>query len=176
MQSTWQRKQPSQINPIPPDPTITIQTDPRSTMMSYRLSLLLCALVYSLSVYSAAAFVAPTGRPGAQFPSLISPIEKNVHKSIQQQRQSVGNVQVQGLFGLGAPEIAVILAVGAFIVGPEQLGNFAGQFKESLNEVPDELKKIPDEFQKGLEEGEINARARNAKDMKKSPVLKEGEE
>lgn len=143
--------------------------------MSYRLSLLLCALVCSLSFYPAAAFLTPTGRPGAQFPPL-SPIENNVHKSIQQQRQSVGNVQVQGLFGLGAPEIAVILAVGAFIVGPEQLGNFAGQFKESLNEVPDELKKIPNEFQKGLEEGEINARARNAKDMKKSPVLKEGEE
>ena len=96
---------------------------------------------------------------------------------MQRQRQSVGKVQVQGLFGLGGPEIAIILIVGAFVVGPEQLGNFAGQFKGSLDEVPDELKKIPDEFQKGLEEGEINARARNAKRMKKAPSsLKEGEE
>ncbi|CAJ1950508.1 unnamed protein product [Cylindrotheca closterium] len=146
-------------------------------MMNCRLSLLLCALVHSLTFYSASAFVTPTKCPGAQFSSL-SPIEKNghQHKSVQQQRHSVGNIQVQGLFGLGAPEIAVILAVGAFIVGPEKLGSFAGELKESLNEVPDELKKIPEEFQKGVEEGEINARSRNAKTMKKAPALKKGEE
>ena len=62
-------------------------------------------------------------------------------------------------------------------MGPEQIGRFAGQFKESLNEVPDELKKIPEEFQKGVEEGEINARARNAKSMKKAPSsLEEGKD
>lgn len=143
-------------------------------MISCRLSLLLCSLLHSLTFYSASAFVTPTNRPRAQFSSR-SPID-NSHKSVQQQRHSVASVQVQGIFGLGAPEIAVILAVGAFIIGPEQLGNFAGQFKESLNEVPDELKKIPEEFQKGLEEGEINARSKKAKVMKKAPALEEGEE
>lgn len=144
--------------------------------MLARLSLLLCFLVQSLTLFSASAFVTPTQRPGAQFSSLSPPVQ-TCHKSLQNQRQSVGTVQVQGLFGLGGPEIAVILLVGAFIVGPEQIGRFAGQFKESLNEVPDELKKIPEEFQKGVEEGEINARARNAKSMKNAPSsLKEGKD
>lgn len=144
-------------------------------MISCRLTLLLCVLVHSLTIFSASAFVTPTQRPGTQFSSL-SPFPIG-HKSLERQRQSVGKVQVQGLFGLGGPEIAVILLVGAFILGPEQIGNFAGQLKESLNEVPDELKKIPEEFQKGVEEGEISARARNAKEMKPAPPsLGEGEE
>lgn len=87
------------------------------------------------------------------------------HAALTRQRRSVAAVQTQGLFGLGGLEIAVILIVVAFIIGPEKLGSMVGGIKTSLDDVPDELKKIPEEFQKGLEEGEINARARNAKKM-----------
>ena len=88
-------------------------------MISCRVSLLLCVLVHSLAVFSASAFVTPTQRPGTQFSSL-SPFPIG-HKSLERQRQSVGKVQVQELFGLGGPEIAVILLVGAFIVTPDPL-------------------------------------------------------
>lgn len=106
-----------------------------------------------------------------------SPAEKitaplaNVHPSLGRQRQSVSSIQVRGLFGLGGPELAIIAIVGAFVIGPENLGKMAGQFKSGLDDVPDELKKIPEEFQKGVEEGETNARARNAKQMESFPEL-----
>ena len=78
-----------------------------------------------------------------------------------------------GLFGLGAAEIAVILIVVAFILGPDQIGkmagNMAGRVKGEYDGLPDELKKIPEEFQKGYEESTVNARARNAKEMEKVP-------
>ncbi|KAL3920943.1 MAG: hypothetical protein SGARI_006813, partial [Bacillariaceae sp.] len=75
-----------------------------------------------------------------------------------------------GLFGLGAAEIAVILIVVAFVLGPDQIGKMAGNMAGRVKgELPDELKKIPDEFQKGYEESTVNARARNAKKMKKVP-------
>jgi Sec-independent protein translocase protein TatA len=94
----------------------------------------------------------------------------NTHAALMRQRRSIASVQTQGLFGLGVPEIAIILIVGAFIVGPEKLGSMAGQFKGGLDDgIPDELKKIPEEFKKGVEEGETNARARNAKKMTPPP-------
>lgn len=93
------------------------------------------------------------------------------HQSQDRQRQSMSTIQLQGLFGLGGPELAVIAIVGAFVIGPENLGRMAGQLKTSLDDVPEELKKIPEEFQKGVEEGEINARSRNAKQMKSAPEL-----
>ena len=39
--------------------------------------------------------------------------------ALQRQRKSVANVQTMGLFGLGAPEIAVILVAAAFLLGPQ---------------------------------------------------------
>jgi sec-independent protein translocase protein TatA len=99
--------------------------------------------------------------------------EMHTHVSISKQRRSITSIQTQGLFGLGAPEIAIILVAAAFLIGPQQLGKFAGQFKNELDNVPDELKKIPEEFQKGLEEGETNARARKAKVMKPPPIDRE---
>lgn len=78
-----------------------------------------------------------------------------------------------GLFGLGGPEIAIILAVGAFVIGPQQLGSMfgsmAGSLKEEYRDLPDDLKKIPEEFQKGFEESTENAKARNAKQMEALP-------
>jgi Sec-independent protein translocase protein TatA len=82
-----------------------------------------------------------------------------------------------GLFGLGFLEIAVILGVGAFLVGPETLGKMAGQFKGgSMDSIPDEFKKIPEEFQKGLQEGEANARSKRAKPMKRPKPSKKPDE
>mmetsp|Transcript_10977 Transcript_10977/g.25978 ORF Transcript_10977/g.25978 Transcript_10977/m.25978 type:complete len:165 (-) Transcript_10977:329-823(-) len=101
---------------------------------------------------------------------LIQPCANNV---LSRQRRSVANVQTMGLFGLGAPEIVIILAVGAFVIGPQQLGsmagNFAGTLKDEYADLPDELRKIPEEFQKGYEETTENAKARNAKPMEKLP-------
>ena len=88
------------------------------------------------------------------------------HASLSRQRRSVASIQTHGIFGLGGLELAIILAAAAFLIGPQQLGKITGQFKTGL---PDELKKIPEEFQKGVEEGETNARARNAKVMKPPP-------
>eukprot|EP00557_Chaetoceros_sp_GSL56_P004756 CAMPEP_0176488858 /NCGR_PEP_ID=MMETSP0200_2-20121128/6952_1 /TAXON_ID=947934 /ORGANISM="Chaetoceros sp., Strain GSL56" /LENGTH=80 /DNA_ID=CAMNT_0017885907 /DNA_START=358 /DNA_END=600 /DNA_ORIENTATION=- len=64
-------------------------------------------------------------------------------------------------FGLGLPEIAIILVAAAFLLGPQkiaELGRDAGK-------MTTELKKVPEEFQKGLEEGEIEARSKRAKPM-----------
>ena len=118
------------------------------------------------------AFLSPVAQPSVSLSSPInhSPFDCNrQHVSLKRQRQSVAQVQTMGLFGLGGPEIAVILAVGAFLVGPQQIGNFVGKLKSDFDDVPEELKRIPEEFQKGIEEGEINARARNAKKMDKLP-------
>jgi Sec-independent protein translocase protein TatA len=83
-----------------------------------------------------------------------------------------------GLFGLGAPEIVVILVAVAFVVGPQQIGRMAGDLagkaKGELNELPEDLKRIPEEFMKGVDEGETNSRARNAKPMKDEAKEKEG--
>mmetsp|Transcript_8123 Transcript_8123/g.20803 ORF Transcript_8123/g.20803 Transcript_8123/m.20803 type:complete len:145 (-) Transcript_8123:413-847(-) len=59
-----------------------------------------------------------------------------------------------GLFGLGPPEIAVILAVGGFVLGPTKLAELARDF----GKVAGELKDVPKEFQEGLAEGEAETR------------------
>ena len=63
-----------------------------------------------------------------------------------------------GLFGLGGPEVAVIVVVAAFILGPEKL---AGLSKD-LGKVAGELKEVPKEFQKGIEEGEASNMSRKS--------------
>ncbi|CAM9331188.1 unnamed protein product [Ascophyllum nodosum] len=57
------------------------------------------------------------------------------------------------LFGLGAPEIAVCLAVAAVILGPDKLAGVAKDF----GKMAGELKDVPKEFQAGIAEGEANA-------------------
>eukprot|EP00591_Stephanopyxis_turris_P004348 CAMPEP_0195519396 /NCGR_PEP_ID=MMETSP0794_2-20130614/14673_1 /TAXON_ID=515487 /ORGANISM="Stephanopyxis turris, Strain CCMP 815" /LENGTH=71 /DNA_ID=CAMNT_0040648535 /DNA_START=371 /DNA_END=586 /DNA_ORIENTATION=+ len=70
-----------------------------------------------------------------------------------------------GLFGLGGPEIAIILIVGAFVLGPEKLASLG----RDAGKMAGELKEVPKEFQKGIEEGEAEARAIKAKSMEKEP-------
>ena len=59
-----------------------------------------------------------------------------------------------GLFGLGAPEIAVILVAAAFLLGPQKLAELG----KEAGKIAGELKEVPKEFQKGLEEGEEQAK------------------
>jgi len=82
-----------------------------------------------------------------------------------------------GLFGLGAPEIAIVAVAAAFVIGPQKLGNMLGGVKGGLDDgLPEDLKRIPEEFQKGVQEGEANARARNAKPMQAIPKEMEAAE
>ena len=76
-----------------------------------------------------------------------------------------------GLFGLGGFEIAIILVAGAFVLGPEKLA----EMSRGAGKMSSELTDIPREFQKGLEEGEADARSRKAKPMKKVRLPKEEE-
>eukprot|EP00903_Cladosiphon_okamuranus_P017888 g16461.t1 len=55
-----------------------------------------------------------------------------------------------GLFGLGAPEIAVCIAVAALILGPDKMAGFA----KDMGKMAGELKDVPKEFQAGIQEGE----------------------
>mmetsp|Transcript_5679 Transcript_5679/g.7258 ORF Transcript_5679/g.7258 Transcript_5679/m.7258 type:complete len:138 (-) Transcript_5679:217-630(-) len=78
---------------------------------------------------------------------------------IQNQRYSMAQVQTMSLFGLGGPELAVILIAGAFLLGPEKLASLG----KDAGKIAGELKEVPKEFQKGLQEGE-----EQAMEMKKS--------
>lgn len=74
---------------------------------------------------------------------------------LQRQRKSVASVQMMGLFGLGAPEIAVILVAAAFLLGPQKLAELG----KDAGKIAGELKEVPKEFQAGLKEGEQAAQA-----------------
>lgn len=58
-----------------------------------------------------------------------------------------------GLFGLGPAEIAIVLVVAAFLLGPQKLAELG----KDAGKVAGELKEVPKEFQKGLAEGEAEA-------------------
>lgn len=81
------------------------------------------------------------------------PSNNNIPAALQHQRKSVANVQTMGLFGLGAPEIAIILVAAAFVLGPQKLAELG----KDAGKIAGELKEVPKEFQKGLQEGESNA-------------------
>jgi Sec-independent protein translocase protein TatA len=74
------------------------------------------------------------------------------------------------LFGLGLGEIVLVLVGIALVLGPEKLGEMVRSSSETAKEYQQELSKVPDEFQKGMAEGEIEARARKAKPMRKVGV------
>ncbi len=91
------------------------------------------------------------------FRSMTQPTIPSSHyytpAALQHQRKSVANVQTMGLFGLGAPEIAIILVAAAFVLGPQKLAELG----KDAGKIAGELKEVPKEFQKGLQEGEANA-------------------
>jgi Sec-independent protein translocase protein TatA len=90
--------------------------------------------------------------------------------SLQRQRQSVAPVQTMGLFGLGGLEIAVILIGVGVVLGPERILEMVRSSGDTAEEYKKELSKVPDEFKKGMEEGEMEARSRKAKVIKKVVV------
>mmetsp|Transcript_20509 Transcript_20509/g.33287 ORF Transcript_20509/g.33287 Transcript_20509/m.33287 type:complete len:149 (-) Transcript_20509:314-760(-) len=80
-------------------------------------------------------------------------IAENHPVAIKNQRSSMASVQTMGLFGLGGPEIAVILIAGAFLLGPSKLAELG----KEAGKMAGELKEVPKEFQEGLAEGEKQA-------------------
>lgn len=107
-------------------------------------------------------------------PSFIDQSQVGAHPLVKRQRKSVGSIQMMGLFGLGLGEIGVILLVVAFVLGPQTLGKLARGSVAVAKEYKEELSKVPEEFQKGLEEGEADARARKARPIR--PVAKKTKE
>ena len=100
------------------------------------------------------------------YPSYIqnqgqSYIEQNLPIGLQRQRRSMSSVATMSLFGLGGPEIAIILVAAAFLLGPQKLAELG----KDAGKIAGELKEVPKEFQKGFEDGEENAKAQRAKEM-----------
>ncbi|KAL7464190.1 hypothetical protein ACHAXS_004526 [Conticribra weissflogii] len=89
---------------------------------------------------------------------------------VQKQRSSMASVQTMGLFGLGGPEIAVILIAGAFLLGPQKLAELG----KEAGKMAGELKEVPKEFQEGLAEGERQAQAMK-KEISDSSSVKDAE-
>jgi len=127
--------------------------------MNAKLSLLLAFLVASAQAF------APVSRAFRSTNNVVAPgttaFETFAPPALQRQRQSVAPVQTMGLFGLGAPEIAVILVAAAFLLGPQKLAELG----KDAGKIAGELKEVPKEFQEGLKEGE-----KQAMEMKKSNV------
>ena len=109
-----------------------------------------------LLVTSSQAFVPPS-RSGLVTSSAVTRTTSQAYAppALQRQRQSVAAIQLQGLFGLGVPEIGVILVAAAFLLGPQKLAELG----KDAGKIAGELKEVPKEFQKGLEEGEAQAKA-----------------
>jgi sec-independent protein translocase protein TatA len=99
------------------------------------------------------AFAPSTHTFGVPAVRSSSPLEKPA--ALLRQRQSVAQVQTMGLFGLGAPEIGVILVAAAFLLGPEKLAELG----KDAGKIAGELKEVPKEFQAGMKEGEAQAKA-----------------
>jgi sec-independent protein translocase protein TatA len=153
-------------------------------MKAFLVSRILVVLAASLYAVTKVASFAPSPSTAATSSTVVSgPFQnKNPHTLLSQenvspvlarQRRSVASVQTCGLFGLGLPEIALILVAVVFLVGPEKLGELVRESGKTARELADELKNVPEEFQKGMEEGESEARSRKAKQMK--PVDKDNE-
>jgi sec-independent protein translocase protein TatA len=81
-------------------------------------------------------------------------------------RKSLVDVSCQGLFGLGIPEIAIVSVAAFFVFGPQFLSrSTAKSLGRDMGKLSNEIKDIPTQFQKGMEEGEIEAKSRNAKSI-----------
>ena len=114
------------------------------------------------------------------FPSPIifspAPIISNRHhiSTISNRKTITTTTRLQSFFGLGPGELILIAIAGLLVVGPTKLlrlskeaGEVAGKTASGFGDEWDEIKSIPEEFQKGVEEGEIEARSRKARVMDK---------
>ncbi|KAL7543563.1 hypothetical protein ACHAXR_012872 [Thalassiosira sp. AJA248-18] len=152
--------------------------------------LLLAAIAIFQSSYASAFLPSPSitraagRRPHSPIPSsaqiivtssLInsSPSNTQLHPfSSSRTTRSSSSSQLHSFFGLGPAELIIIAIAGVIFIGPSKLlqfskeaGEVAGKTGTSMGSEWSELKAIPEEFQKGVEEGEIEARSRKAKVM-----------
>ena len=127
--------------------------------LSFILVLLVCAQAFVPvpRVHLAGGGVIPLSGPSLSSPPSTVAFQQDcyyVPAILQRQRKSVAPVQTMGLFGLGVPEIGVILVAAAFLLGPQKLAELG----KDAGKIAGELKEVPKEFQKGLEEGEEQAK------------------
>lgn len=101
-----------------------------------------------------------------------SPININSPSSSHPNTNSQTTSQLSSFFGLGPAELIIIAIAGLVVIGPDKLlqfskeaGEVAGKTGTGMGDEWSEIKAIPEEFQKGVEEGEIEARSRKAKVM-----------
>ena len=106
-------------------------------------------------------------------PPIISTKRQHI-STISSRRTTINTTRLQSFFGLGPGELILIAIAGLLVAGPTKLlrlskeaGEVAGKTASGLGNEWDEIKSIPEEFQKGVEEGEIEARSRKAKVMDK---------
>jgi Sec-independent protein translocase protein TatA len=144
-------------------------------MRSFR-NLALLALLLQPAVRAfvgPASFAAVQVRAARPNTSSTHRVDQDRPAALQRQRQSVAAIQTRGLFGLGFAEIAIILVGVGFVLGPANIGKLVKSSSQQASVFQEELKKVPAEFEKGMEEGESNARSRKAKVI---PVKKERSE
>ena len=119
------------------------------------------AVIFAAFAASASAFV-PNSAIGrsvvssstARVPQGSEYIASQQPVAVRKSRSSVASVQTMGLFGLGGPEIAVILVAAAFLLGPQKLAELG----KDAGKIAGELKEVPKEFQAGMAEGEAAAK------------------
>jgi len=99
-------------------------------------------------------------------------IEQQLPTVVQRQRSSMSSVSTMGLFGLGAPEIAIIAIAAAFLLGPQKLAELG----KDAGKIAGELKEVPKEFQAGLAEGEQQAKAMKAEMSSEDAKIEEKSE
>mmetsp|Transcript_2612 Transcript_2612/g.3486 ORF Transcript_2612/g.3486 Transcript_2612/m.3486 type:complete len:148 (-) Transcript_2612:205-648(-) len=133
--------------------------------LSVVLAFILAAYAQAFVPTSNGAFGAAPSKPFA----FNTRQEFSMPAALQRQRKSVAPVQTMGLFGLGVPEIGVILVAAAFLLGPEKLAEFG----KDAGKIAGELKEVPKEFSKGLEEGEAKARSIQAENVEKVVIQAE---
>ena len=154
--------------PISPDLILTyliLYLNPTTGGITINNIMISRSLIFLVTVFvwSAQAFapVTPAFRSRHMAPTTSSFGMDNAYAppSLVHQRKSMASVQTMGLFGLGAPEVAIILVAAAFLLGPQKLAELG----KDAGKIAGELKEVPKEFQKGLSEGEELAKANKQK-------------
>eukprot|EP00613_Pedinella_sp_CCMP2098_P002156 CAMPEP_0171627424 /NCGR_PEP_ID=MMETSP0990-20121206/20748_1 /TAXON_ID=483369 /ORGANISM="non described non described, Strain CCMP2098" /LENGTH=166 /DNA_ID=CAMNT_0012195245 /DNA_START=12 /DNA_END=512 /DNA_ORIENTATION=+ len=147
--------------------------------MAGRVLVLLSALVLSASAYSSTLRQSNSRSLLQRTPitasvgAFATPIRsfaagRGSRALVGQSRRALGGASSlkMGLFGLGGPEIAVIVAVAGLVLGPQKLAELARDF----GKVAGELKDVPKEFQEGLAQGEdVSKSLQTPKALKEAP-------
>jgi len=116
---------------------------------------------------SASAFAPSLPLASRTFATSTANVDPYQPVSLQRQRKSVAQVQTMGLFGLGAPEIGIILVAAAFLLGPDKLASLG----KDAGKIAGELKEVPKEFQAGMAEGEAQAKVMKQKSEAESAQI-----